>query len=180
MPRSKRKPKKERGLRLKTAAFALLASGAVTGLSLVSITRDPLTPLWITMLRQLFGWGAYFIPIALAAAGFWLLLESLGREPDLEWGRPLGALLLFLMSLTTIHLLYPTDAQQLAKEGGGGGHLGWLMSEVLGQSLGSMGTYVAVAAMGTIGLTMLFDISIIQVGAKLRRAWVGLRDLYRA
>jgi S-DNA-T family DNA segregation ATPase FtsK/SpoIIIE len=179
MARKKSRRKKRRGLRLKTAAFALLASAAVTGFSLVSITREPLTRVWITLLRRLFGWGAYLIPIALGAIGFWLLLESLGRAPHLEWERPLGALLLFFMSLTSIHLLSLADARQLAREGGGGGHLGWFMSEVLGQSLGSMGTYIALAATGIVGLIMLFDISIVQMGAKLREARVGLRKLYR-
>jgi S-DNA-T family DNA segregation ATPase FtsK/SpoIIIE len=181
MARKKRKRKKGRIPRLKIAAFALLGAAAVTGFSLASITRDPLTEGWIILLRRLFGWGAYLIPIALGVLGFWLFLESLGREPRLEWGRPVGALLLFLMSLASIHLLsFPTDAQQLAAEGGGGGYLGWFVSQALILSAGSIGTYIALFAMAVVGLIMLFGISIVQIGATLRRAWVGLRDLYRA
>ena len=181
MARKKSKVKKKTdGLRLKIAAFALLGSAAVTGFSLVSITRGPLTEGWIILLRRLFGWGAYFIPVALGVVGFWLLLESLGREPRLEWGRPVGALLLFFTSLTTIHLLsFPTDALQLAAEGGGGGYLGWFMSEALTLSVGSTGAYIALAAMGTVGSIMLFGVSIVQIGANLRKAWVGVKSLYR-
>jgi len=180
MARKKGKLKIERGLQLKIAAFTLVGCAAVTGLSLVSITRDPLTEGWIVLLRQLFGWGAYFIPVALGSVGFWLLLESLDREPRLEWGRPLGALLLFLMSLTTIHTLsFAPDSRQLAAEGGGGGYLGWLMSEALTLSVGSIGTYIALVAMGIVGLIMLFDVSIVQIGADLRKAWAGLKNLYR-
>ncbi len=181
MARKKTKPQKKGALRLKIAAFALLALAALTAFSLASITREPLTEGWIILLRRLFGWGAYFIPIGLGAVGFWLVLESLEREPRLEWGRPAGALLLFVMSLTTIHLLSsPADARQLAAEGGGGGYLGWFISRALILSVGSAGTYIALFAMAVVGLIMLFGISIVQIGATLRRVWVGLKDLYRA
>ncbi len=180
MAHKKGKLKIERGLQLKIAAFTLMGCAGVTALSLVSITRDVLSEGWIALLRQLFGWGVYFVPIALGVVGFWLLLESLDREPRLEWGRPLGALLLFFMSLTTIHLLsFPADSQQLAAEGGGGGYVGWLMSEALTLGVGSIGTYIALVAMGIVGLVMLFDISIVHIGANLTKAWVGLKNLYR-
>jgi S-DNA-T family DNA segregation ATPase FtsK/SpoIIIE len=180
MARKKSRPKKRRIPRLKIAAFALLGAAAVTGFSLASITRDPLTEGWILLLRRFLGWGAYLIPIALGVLGFWLFLESLGREPRLEWGRPLGATLLFIMSLTTIHLLsFPADAHHLPLEGGGGGYLGWFVSEGLILSVGSVGAYVALVAMGIVGLIMLFGISIVQIGTIVRQAWSGLRNFYR-
>ncbi len=179
MARKKGKPKKTRGPRLRIAAFVLLGSAAVTGFSLVSISRDPLTEGWIILLRRLFGWGAYLIPVALGIVGFWLLLESLGREPRLEWGRPLGALFLFITSLTAIHLLsFPSDPQQLAAEGGGGGYLGWMVSSALTVSMGSIGAYTALAAMAIVGLIMAFGVSIVQIGATLTKAWSGLKGLY--
>ncbi len=180
MARKTSKPKQRSTLQLKIAAFALLGSSAITAFTLVSITRDPITQLWITLLRQLLGWGAYLVPAALGVVGFWLLLEGLGRQPRLEWSKPVGALLLLGTSLATVHMLsFATDPRQLAAQGGGGGYLGWVISHALTLSLGSMGTYVVLVAMGTVGFIMLFGISVAQVGGHARKAWVGLKNLYR-
>jgi S-DNA-T family DNA segregation ATPase FtsK/SpoIIIE len=114
------------------------------------------------------------------AAGFWLLLRSLGRERRMPWGRMVGAMLLLLTSLTALHLLsFPEDARQLAAEGGGGGYAGWIFSEALTVGIGRMGAYVALVASGTVAMILLFGVSMVQMGAGLRRAWTNLRDSYR-
>ena len=180
MATRKSKRKKDRSLPLKIAAFGLLGAAAVTLFSLASVTRGPFTSAWIILLRRLFGWGVYLVPIGLGVVGFWLFLESLGREPGLEWGRPLGAVLLFIASLTAAHLLsFPTDPLQLAAEGGGGGYLGWLVSRTLALSVGSVGAGIILAAMAAVGVIMLFGISVAQVGGKLKQWWSGLRNFYR-
>ncbi|TKJ30571.1 MAG: cell division protein FtsK [Chloroflexi bacterium B3_Chlor] len=180
MPAKKNSRKRTPALTVRIAALALLGCAAVTGLSLASVTRDPLTEGWILLLRRLFGWGVYAIPVALGAVGFWLLLQSLGREPGLQWGRTLGATLLSVACVTAIHLLsFPEDAQQLAAEGGGGGYVGWFVSQALTVTVGSIGAYVTLAAMGIVGAIMLFGVSIVQMGAYLRRASMGLRNLRR-
>ena len=180
MPAKTRPRKGTPALRVRIAALALLGCAAVTGLSLASVTRDPLTEGWILLLRRFFGWGVYAIPVALGAVGFWLLLQSLGREPGFQWGRTLGATLLSVACVTAIHLLsFPDDAQQLAAEGGGGGYVGWFVSQALTVSVGSIGAYVTLAAMGIVGAIMLFGVSIVQMGAYLRPASMGLRNLYR-
>ena len=180
MARRKTSRKGTRPPTLKVVALAFLGVAAITGLSLASITRDPLTEGWILLLQRLFGWGVYFVPIALGVAGFWLLLESLGRQPGLEWGRTLGAILIFVTCLSTIHLLsFPDDAHQLAATGGGGGYLGWLVSQALTASVGTIGAYITLAALGTVGLILLLGISIVQLGANLKRAWLALKTVYR-
>lgn len=179
MARSNSNPKRARAPRLKIAALALLGVAAITGFSLASITRDPLTESWILVLRQFFGWGAYSVPLLLGVVGFSLLLESLGRHPGLRWGRVWGAMLLFLTGLGTIHLLsFPEDARQLAAEGGGGGYLGWLVGEALTASVGSAGAYVTLAVLGAVGVIILFGVSTLQVGSVVGRAWLSLKDLY--
>jgi S-DNA-T family DNA segregation ATPase FtsK/SpoIIIE len=180
MASKKSRQEKRRALALKIAAFVLLGGAGLTLFSLASITRGPLTSAWVTLLRLLFGWGVYCVPVGLGVVGFWLLLESLGREPDLEWGRPLGAVLLFIASLTLIHLLsFPEDPLQLATQGGGGGYLGWMVSRALTLSVGGVGAYVALCAVATVGSIMLFGISVVEVGARLREAWRASKRAYR-
>lgn len=131
-------------------------------------------------LRRLFGWGVYAIPLAVGAAGFWLLLRSLGRERRMAWGRMVGAVLLLLTSLTALHLLsFPEDARQLAAQGGGGGYAGWIFSKALTIGLGPIGAYVALVASGAVAMILLFGISIAQIGIALRRASTSFRNTYR-
>lgn len=165
---------------LKIVAFALLGLAALTALSLASPIRDPITEGLISLLRRLFGAGVYLAPVALGVVGFWLLRQSMGRKGMLESTRPLGAVLLFTACLAGIHLLsFPEDARQLAAEGGGGGYLGWALSEALAAGLGTAGSLIAAAAAAVTGLILLAGISVRRMVRALSRAWTSLRDFFR-
>ena len=181
MKKRETKPKAARVPRLKTAAFALLGLATLTGLSLASISRDLLTEGLITFLRRFFGAGVYLVPLALGILGFWLLLESLGSNRGLEWRRPLGAILLFVTCLPALHLLsFPEDARQYAAQGGGGGYLGWMLSQALTASIGRIGAYITLAASGIMGLILLSGVSLARTGAVFKRVYAAVRDRYRS
>lgn len=181
MKKRETKPKAARVPRLKTAAFALLGLATLTGLSLASISRDLLTEGLITFLRRFFGAGVYLVPLALGILGFWLLLESLGSNRGLEWRRPLGAILLFVTCLPALHLLsFPEDARQYAAQGGGGGYLGWLLSQALTASVGRIGAYITLAASGIVGLILLSGVSLARAGTVFKRVCAAVRDRYRS
>jgi S-DNA-T family DNA segregation ATPase FtsK/SpoIIIE len=164
---------------LKIVAFALLGLAALTALSLASPTRDPITEGLIAILRRLFGSGVYLAPVALGVVGFWLIRQSMGRKGMVESTRPLGAVLLFTACLAGIHLLsFPEDARQLAAQGGGGGYLGWALSEALAAALGTAGSLIAAAAAALAGLVLLAGISLTRMLAAANRGWASLRDLF--
>jgi S-DNA-T family DNA segregation ATPase FtsK/SpoIIIE len=164
----------------KIAAFALLGLAALTGLSLVSITRDPVTAGLLTLLRRLFGWGVYLIPLAVGIVGFWMLLQNSGRKPGLAWRSPLATTLLFAVSLTAAHLFsFPEDPRQLAVEGGGGGYVGWALSQALIASTGTIGAYVTIVAAAAIGLILLSGVSLSRFGTRLKRAGSTAADGWR-
>jgi S-DNA-T family DNA segregation ATPase FtsK/SpoIIIE len=173
------KPKAARVPGLKAAAFVLLGLATLTGLSLASISRDLLTEGLITLLRRFFGAGVYLVPLALGILGFWLLLESLGSNRGLEWRRPLGAILLFLTCLPALHLLpFPEDARQYAAQGGGGGYLGWLLSQALTATVGLIGAYITLAASGIVGLILLCGVSLARAGTVFKRVSAAVGDRY--
>ena len=164
----------------KIAAFALLGLAALTGLSLVSITRDPVTAGLLTVLRRLFGCGVYLIPFAVGIVGIWMLLQSLGRKRGLAWRSPLAATLLFAVSLTAAHLFsFPKDPKQLAAEGGGGGHVGWALSQAFIAAAGTVGAYVTIVAAAAIGLILLSGVSLSRCGTHLKRAGSAAADRWR-
>ncbi len=165
---------------LKIAAFTLLGLAALTGLSLVSFTRDPISETLFTLLRRYFGLGLYLIPLVSGLLGFWMLLQSTKKESSLSWRRPLAALLLFAVCLAGAHLLsLPEDPRLLAAQGGGGGYAGWLLSQALIVSAGTIGAYVAVASGAAVGLILLSGISLSRLGAQLKRAAASATDFWR-
>jgi S-DNA-T family DNA segregation ATPase FtsK/SpoIIIE len=167
--------------KLKTAAFTLLGVAALTGFSLASFTRDPITEGLITVLRRFFGWGVYLIPLAAGVLGFWMLLQSLKKKPGLQWRRPLATTLLFVVCLAGAHLLsFPEDPRQLAAEGGGGGYAGYMLGRALIAGAGTIGAYAAIAAGAAVGLILLSGISLSRVGAQLRRAATAGIGFWRA
>lgn len=173
-PRFRIDPARQREI----VGLLLLALAGTTVLSLLSVTRGRLTEGWLSLLRLSFGWGYILVPLGLGAVGFWLVLDALDRRPDVGWERPLGAVLLFLVLLSVLHLLArPEDAELLAANGAGGGYFGWLVSRGLVISVGSAGASVVLVSATGVGLIMLFGISIADLWRGLVGAWRRARGL---
>ncbi len=176
-------------LRADRVGIALLALALLTLLSLLTLSRGTLTEGWLRLLRLAFGWGAYLTPIMFGAAGLWLLLKGSDREPQVAWEKVVGAALLFALGLALTHSLSSLrqdfgaqgsaaeDPQALAARGGGGGYLGWLVSQALASSFGDLGAYIAILALAFIAIIMLSGLSAAEIGRTLREKWVGLRYL---
>ncbi len=177
MPKGKRSPKKADRpvINVEVMGIALLALALLTMLSLLSVSRGPLTEGWLKLLRQIFGWGIYLTPIGLGAVGLWLLLLGFDRQPQAGWEKFLAALTFFLLTLALLHLLPPrADPQELAAEGGGGGYIGWLVSDALISSIGLWGTYIVLLALLSIALLMLSGLSIAQIAQAIIDGWRAL------
>jgi S-DNA-T family DNA segregation ATPase FtsK/SpoIIIE len=151
----------------------------ITVLSLLSFSQGTLTGNWLRLLRLGFGWGAYVLPIGLAGLGFWLFLAGFGRSVEVPVETVLGALLLFLGALGTVHY-FATDPQALAQNGEGGGHLGWLVSRALISALGDAGAILALIAVLVVGLIAFFSISVTGVLEALGALWQRAISRYPA
>jgi S-DNA-T family DNA segregation ATPase FtsK/SpoIIIE len=141
--------------------FGLLVLAIITVLSLLSITSGTLSDGWADLLRQVFGWGA--IPVGLGAGwlGILLLLGSLRdeSEPLLRWEVIIGVELVFVAGLSLLHLLLGGDeALAMARAGAGGGILGWSISTLLTNLVGSLlaGALLALLLMAGVGLLLHF------------------------
>jgi S-DNA-T family DNA segregation ATPase FtsK/SpoIIIE len=104
----------------------LLATGLFTVITVFSTRQGLLGSAWLNFLGWLFGWGLYFIPLALIAVGLRLLLRHVSdRIPSLESEQLFGLGLLYLLLLTLMHL--PTgaltfdEAMRVAGNNQGGG-----------------------------------------------------------
>jgi S-DNA-T family DNA segregation ATPase FtsK/SpoIIIE len=113
------------------------------------------------------------MPIGFAAVGLWLVFVGLDRNPELEREKPLGALLLFLLGLALLHLIAAGEAPELlALEGGGGGYVGYALSQSLVSALGTAGAALVLVTLSIISLMML-------LGMSLGEMWAVLADAIR-
>jgi len=158
----------------------LLALGVLTLLSLFNITPGTVSGWWAGFLRRLFGWGAYPVALALGAGGVILLTHNLQPGSRIGWKMVTGLELVFLASLALMHLLSPNpDPLQLARDGGGGGYVGWAIGSVLSQFLGLVTTFLILLATATAGLILAFDLSLSQIQQGLTSAWKAALSFYR-
>jgi len=150
----------------------LLAVGVLTLLSLLNITPGTVSGWWAGFLSQLFGWGAYPAALALGVGGIMLLAHNLQARGIMGWKTVIGLELVFLAGLALVHLLTPTlDPLQLAHDGEGGGYVGWALSSVLRQALGSLLAFLALLLTTIVGLILIFDLSPTQVQGALLSIW---------
>ncbi len=131
--------------KLDILGWSLAILAVLTTLSMVSAEQGVLTQWWITLLRQVFGWGRFIVPVFLGAVGLWLVLRRFGdRLPTPGPGQLVGVVLGFFVVLTTLHVgatrVWPeVDSQSLGRVGWGGGLLGAALLQAGRQALGPAG-----------------------------------------
>ncbi|MBC7248884.1 MAG: DNA translocase FtsK [Anaerolineae bacterium] len=168
-------------LRAQLAGIVLLGLAVLTLLSILPLSQGVLTTGWLTLLRTLLGWGAYVSFIGMAAAGIWLLLTGMGHELPLRWERVIGISALFVLVLALLHLLAGAeDPLALADAGGGGGYLGWVVSQLVVSATGRIGALVVILTLAAVILILLLGVSLNEALPALRQAWQRLLDLYHA
>ncbi|NUM43507.1 MAG: DNA translocase FtsK 4TM domain-containing protein [Anaerolineales bacterium] len=149
--------------KLDIAGVIMALLGLVIGLLLFSANRSAISEGLIFGLSQVFGWGAYLLPLALLAGGLWLILRNFEKIPSLDPERLTGLTLLLFNVLTLLHfILFTPDkatSYELAKLGQGGGYLGAFLSETLIAWIGQWGTLVAILAWFLTGLMLTFDLA---------------------
>lgn len=145
--------------KLDVVGIILTFIGAIIFLGLISAKRSPLIGGAINFLSQIFGWGAYILPVGLLIFGLWLVLRKIERIPPLSLERAAGSVLLYLWLLTVLHSFVATaeTAEAVALDGIGGGALGGLFQRGLSAGFGENGTYVALIAWLIIGIAVTLD-----------------------
>ena len=187
--KTKRTPifKLSTALKVDIAGIILVAISLLTLFSLISLNRGTLTGWWIDLLRQGFGIGGYLVPIGLGIIGFWLIVIDFEEKAEFDWEKPVGWLLLFLLLLTTSHLIASIGKESLevAGAGQGGGYVGHALSNGLTRSVGYVGAWIVLVALFVVALIMLLDITLVRFGrllaAKTRYVlhWLGRRVFRR-
>jgi S-DNA-T family DNA segregation ATPase FtsK/SpoIIIE len=163
-------------LRPEFIGILLLMLALLTLLSLIPVERGAVIDWWISLLEKAVGWGVWLMPIGFGGIGLWLIFIGLDRDPAIEREKPWGALSLFVLGLALLHLIVGgDDPQALAAQGGGGGYLGYGLSQLLVSGLGTPAAVLVLATLSMISVMMLLGMSLGEMWAVLvsgvRKLW---------
>jgi S-DNA-T family DNA segregation ATPase FtsK/SpoIIIE len=164
---------------LDVAGLVLLLLALLTFLSFLS-TQGMLTGWWLGVLRTIFGWGVFAVPLGLAAIGLWLVLRRFeDKHPQVEPEVVIGIGLAFLTALASIHLLaglfYDEELQALADQGLGGGYVGLVLDRLLLDALGSGGAVVVLLALWIIAFVLALGVSVVELAQFVGHTWAWVR-----
>lgn len=118
--------------------LALCLMGAITLLTVLGLNTGGLVMRWTAAARQVLGLGVFPACLLAIGAGAVVFVKPLPPPTRNTWTRLIAAEVAFLSLLALIHTLaaFGADAYQLARQGDGGGIIGWVLAEVVWRALG--------------------------------------------
>ncbi|MBZ0316045.1 MAG: DNA translocase FtsK [Anaerolineae bacterium] len=130
-----------------------------------------------TGLKQAFGVGAFVTALTIFGMGILLLLPKINIHLNLkfDWMRILAVEIAFISLQGLFHLLaFEEEGRALAREGKGGGYVGWAISSILTTVLGQ---YLSIIVL-TIGMaySLMLALHIRRHHIRQSLEWVGTRS----
>ncbi|HPZ44388.1 MAG TPA: DNA translocase FtsK, partial [Bacillota bacterium] len=145
--------------------IAFVALGVLGIVCLLSPSSGLISQFVDRVLKGLAGEGRYIFPLLLVLAGLRLVFK---RSKTRISERMYGAGLLYLVALTSFHLMIPPeDSFKAGIAGDGGGIMGALLSYGFRKSFGITGTYIILITAGVISLLLLTNLSLLAIARGL-------------
>lgn len=108
-----------------------------------------------TILRYVFGWGRFVVPVILAILGYLLLFPE---KFKIRTSNYIGLFLLVLTYSGLMQLFYgPEEGLEMIASGKGGGYLGIILSFPLLKIMGTWATLIVILALLIIAILVLFN-----------------------
>lgn len=113
-----------------------------------------------TLLRSLFGWVAFLLPLLLIYGAYEFFKPKANGIRFLAF---IGAGLIVVFLPALIHLIWPGDKLELAQNSLGGGLVGYFVSSNIQNAAGNMVAFLLVVACVLIGLILISNIPLAQM-----------------
>lgn len=138
--------------------FAFIIIGVLTFSALFNPAGEIAAPL-ATGLQKAFGLGAYVVALTVVLIGIMFLLAKAGIRFRFNWVRLLGLEIAFISLEGLFHLLsFSREVRALAREGKGGGYVGWAVSSLFSQVMGQWGAIVLLAILFLFSFSLFWGI----------------------
>ncbi len=160
------------------AAIVLIVFGVVSFLSLLNVSGDAtISTAWSNALTGLFGWGSAIVCAGIFGLGVIILLPKLGIVIRFPTRRILALEVAFLSLLALLHLLAgDPELRNLAREGRGGGQVGWALSSLVVTLLGSSVALVLFTTILILSIAVVIGIRRDQIAGWLKAASLRLHE----
>ena len=157
-------------------AFGLILLGLLIFSAMLNPSGDFAGPI-ADALRIAFGLGGYFIALLVGLLGVMMLLPKAGIKITLNWTRILALELVFMTSQGLFHALsFAEEPRDLAREGAGGGYVGWAISSLSIDFLGESTAILALAVSGLFGFGVFIGIG----RRDIRFVFLSISEILRA
>jgi S-DNA-T family DNA segregation ATPase FtsK/SpoIIIE len=150
-------------------ALVLVLLAIVSIIALFAPDAGAVVTPWRDTLSYLLGWGIAFAPPLLAGFALMLWMKSMPAE---RWMAATGAILVAVSLLGMFQLTAASTLKQVKSGDGGGGVIGYGVSWVLQQAIGSAGAWVVLGLLFVVGLLLYFNMTVGDVIA----AWLHRRE----
>jgi len=131
-----------------------------------------------TILRYVFGWGRFVVPVILAILGYLLLFPE---KFKIRTSNYVGLFLLVLTYSGLMQLFYePEEGLEMIASGKGGGYLGIILSFPLMKIMGTWATLIVILALLIIAILVLFNTTLARLakGGFLLKMIQKIRGLF--
>ncbi len=120
-----------------------------------------------SVLGLIFGWGKYIAPLVFLYVGLILLKKKV--QTRFYVTKIVGMALAFWGILALLHLLPfdPDQFREMAREGIGGGYVGYMLGGALAKFTGKIAGTIILLALVLVGLIVAFNMSLVGIGDRL-------------
>jgi S-DNA-T family DNA segregation ATPase FtsK/SpoIIIE len=158
---------RQRRLWRDVAGLLLMAVGLITLVTLVGLNTGSLIKRWAEFVGRGLGLGAFVLCVVLIGFGLAMLLGFKPRFSRPVLIRVICGEIAFVAFLALVHnFAFGSQPYELMQSGGGGGAVGWVLSEALWRVLGSGGPEISL-------LSRLFSI-VLWLAITALTAWVAI------
>jgi DNA segregation ATPase FtsK/SpoIIIE, S-DNA-T family len=162
---------------LDVLGYGLVLLALVSILAIFTPTKGTLSNIF-NVYSTLFGLGRIVAPLLMGFIGIFLIVRRFGsRFPRLRLGAVIGVVLAFVCLLVTMHAIgtITYNGDELAKDGGGGGSVGWGILHSLDESVGNFGSAIVMLIGWLVAFMLMSNVSMAQVIVWAQQKLNGVR-----
>ena len=154
-------------------ALGLITVALITIIFFVTGVAGGVGSFYVTVMLQVFGQGALFVPITLGMLGMAILIQEQFRDSRLSGAHVVGTLLITSTILSLLEL--PAHALPLElRADEGGGWIGFWIVQLLDQAIGRPAATLVVVVLGLIGVLLTFNLTLRELLVSIAKSGVAL------
>ncbi len=135
----------------------VLSISILTFLGLLQWSQGIMIGLWVSFLRQWFGWGSFLLALSFGVAGIYFLSLAAGSKPKIPLRKVLAVEGLFFTLLALVALINGNSLARAA-DGQDGGLIGWGLVTFLTKLLSAPLSAVVITGVFFLFLLLTFDL----------------------